>query len=144
MMDKILDWVEQHFVKAIILAVVAVILILVAVLFSVAQAADVKVSWSHPTQYTDNTPLALENIKETQVQYGTCTTATTPTFGTLTAEQVAAAPLTTITFTAVVPGKFCFRARTVDLQLRASAWTAAVAKTVVDIKPKVPTGVVVQ
>jgi len=143
-MEKILDWVEKHFVKAIVLSVVTVILLLVLVLFSVARAAEVNVSWTHPTQYTDNTALGVANLKETQVQYGTCTTATTPTFNVLTAEVVVPAPAATVKLLAVSPGTYCFRARVTDLQLRVSNWSVVVSKAIVEIKPKAPTTVVIQ
>ena len=108
-----------------------------------ANAADVKVSWTHPTQYSDGTVLALENIKDTRVQYGSCTTATTPTFGTLAVEKYVLAPAALHTFTTVAAGTYCFRAQTTDLQGRISPWSVVVSKPIVEIKPKAPTSVVI-
>ena len=119
-------------------------LAMVALLIALpAGAADVKVSWTNPTQYSDGTALALDNIKDTRVQYGTCTTATTPTFGTLTGEKYVPGPEATMTFTGVAAGTYCFRAQTTDLQSRVSSWSVVVSKPIVEIKPKAPTSVVI-
>ena len=104
-----------------------------------ALGAEVNVTWVHPTQYSDNSALPLEAIRDTTVQYGTCTTATTPTFGTLTRETIVPGPARTVLFSAVAPATYCFRARTTDAQARVSNWSAVVKKAVVDIKPKAPT-----
>ena len=117
----------------------ALAMLALLVVFS-ANAADVKVSWTHPTQYSDGTALPLESIKDTRVQYGTCATTA---FGTLTAEKYVAAPAATWTFTAVAAGTYCFRAQTTDLQGRISPWSVVVSKSIVEIKPKAPTSVVI-
>lgn len=108
-----------------------------------AVAADATVTWTHPTQYTSGAPLALEAIRETTVQYGTCTTATTPTFGTLTKETIVPGPAATVKLTGIAAGTYCFRARTTDTAGLVSAWSTVVSKAIVEVKPKAPTGVVV-
>lgn len=108
-----------------------------------ARAADATVSWTHPTQYTDGTAFTVDKIKESLVQYGTCTTATTPTFGTLTADAVVPAPAATVKLTGITAGTYCFRVRTVDTNSQVSSWSIVVQKAVVEVKPKAPTTVIV-
>lgn len=106
-------------------------------------AADVNVSWVYPTTYTTGAPMPIEEAKEIAIQYGTCTTATVPTFGTLTKEVIVPAPATTTKLTGVVAGTYCWRLKLTDTLLRVSAWTTVISKVIVETKPKAPINVVV-
>ena len=83
-------------------------LLLLALLPLTALAASVTVTWTHPTQNTDGTALALANIASTRVEHGTCSGTA---FGTKAGEAVVPAPATTTTFD-LGPGTHCFRAYT--------------------------------
>jgi hypothetical protein len=139
--DRTFFWLDRNYLPvsvALWLAVLALLSLLGAVI-NTAHAADATVSWTHPTQYTDGTALPIDKIRETAVQFGTCTTATPPGFGTLTRETIVPAPAATVKLTAVAAGTYCFRAKTVDVNTQAGAWSAVVQKAVVDVKPRPPT-----
>ena len=74
-----------------------------------ALAADVTVSWTHPVQFSDGSPLALNQIASTRVERGTCNGTA---FGTKQAEITVTAPAAQGVFAALVPGTYCFRAYT--------------------------------
>lgn len=74
-----------------------------------ALSADVTVSWTHPVQFADGTPLALAQIASTRVERGTCSGTS---FGTKQAEQTATGSGTSVVFLALSPGTYCFRAFT--------------------------------
>ena len=74
-----------------------------------ATAAQVTVSWTHPVQFTDGSPLALVQIAHTRVEWGTCLSG--GVFGTKLAEAIINAPQANMVST-VAPGTFCFRAFT--------------------------------
>lgn len=80
-----------------------------AIVAGTAQAADVSVTWTHPTSFEDGTPLTLAQIASTKVEYGSCSSGA---FGVKAGERVVPAPSTTITVTGFTPGLHCFRAAT--------------------------------
>jgi hypothetical protein len=85
----------------------------------VAYANTATVTWTHPTQRVDSTPLALADIKETQVDWAKCTASNTfPT--TVDGTKAVAAPATTTSIGPLAYGTWCFRARTADLAGRVS------------------------
>ena len=93
---------------------------LFGVLVGVAIAADTAtVTWQHPEQYNDDSPLALNDIMATEIEYGLCPpAATTTTVITINAptEYAVSIPLPT-------PGLWCFRARTRDSMGAWSDWS---------------------
>ena len=72
-------------------------------------AANVTVSWTHPTQFTDGSALALNQIASTRVEYGSCAGTA---FGTVAGQVTVPAPATTTTISGFAPGTHCFRAYT--------------------------------
>lgn len=96
-----------------------------------AYANTADVSWTHPTQRTDNTALAIADIKETQVDWAKCTASNTfPT--SVDGTKVVPAPAATTSIGPLAYGTWCFRARTVDTAGRVSdnsgtAWKQYVA-----------------
>ena len=72
-------------------------------------AADVTVSWTHPTQFTDGSALALNQIASTRVEYGSCSGTA---FGTVAGQVTIPAPTATTTISGFAPGTHCFRAYT--------------------------------
>ena len=73
-----------------------------------AMAADVTATWTHPTQNTDGSALAIVNIASTRIEHGTCSGTA---FGVKAGEVVVPGPATTTTI-ALPPGTHCFRAYT--------------------------------
>jgi hypothetical protein len=111
-------------------------LLLLALLPLSALAAGVTVSWTHPTQNTDGTALALANIASTRVEYGSCSGTA---FGTKAGEAVVPAPATTTTFD-LAPGTYCFRAysKTVAALGALESGPSGVASKVVPYSPPNP------
>lgn len=72
-------------------------------------AANVTVSWTHPTRFVDNSTLALSQIASTRVEFGSCSGAA---FGTKAGEVTVPAPATSTTINGLAPGTHCFRAYT--------------------------------
>jgi len=103
-----------------------------------AFAADAVVNWTHPTQFTDGSALAVGNIASTRVEFGSCAGTA---FGVKAGEVIVPAPATTATITNLAPGTHCFRAytRTVAaVGALESAATAAVSKVVPFVPPNPP------
>jgi hypothetical protein len=73
-----------------------------------ALAADLTVTWTHPTAFADNSPLTLAQIASTRVEYGTCSGSA---FGTASGSVTVPAPAASGVVT-VPPGTWCFRAFT--------------------------------
>lgn len=86
--------------------------VLVVSCASRADAADVNVTWTHPTQRVDNTVLTLAEIKETQIEYGQCVAGAFP--ATAVGTVKVPAPTTNTIITGLGYGTWCFRGRTVD------------------------------
>ena len=132
---KLADWIDDHLPLAIGVVLAFLVLFLCLVVFAVAHAENATVSWSHPTQRVDGTPLAISEIKETQVDWGLCSAGTFPSLpaGTL----AFAAPSTSGTVPNLAYGTWCFRARTLDTGGRLSDNSTVVSKVIL-APPKPP------
>lgn len=109
-----------------------------------ANAADAELSWTHPTQYTDNTPLPIAQIARTDIQYGLCATGNTSLLPTPPPVTVAVpTALTAFTVTPLNAGRWCFAVRTAATNGEVSVWTPFVTKVVAPPAPKAPTNLVV-
>ena len=95
--------------------------------FGSASAADATLTWTHPTQRTDNTALPLAEIKETQIDWAVCATGNTFPATPLGTKAVPA-PANTTVVTGLTYGTWCFRARTADLTGEVSINTGTVWK----------------
>ena len=82
---------------------------LCVVTVAAALAAEVTVSWTHPVNFSDGTPLAIAQIASTRVERGTCNAGA---FGTKQGEQTATGSATSVLFPSLSPGTYCFRAYT--------------------------------
>jgi hypothetical protein len=76
-------------------------------------AADATLTWTHPTQRVDNTPITLADIRETQLDWGVCGVGNTFP-ATPAGTKAVPAPGTTTVVTGLAYGTWCFRARSVD------------------------------
>ena len=74
-----------------------------------ALAADLTVTWTHPTAFADGSPLALSQIASTRIEYGTCSGTA---FGTASGSITVPAPAASGVVTNLTPGTWCFRAFT--------------------------------
>jgi len=111
--------------------------ILVVSCASRADAADANVTWTHPTQRIDSTPLPLTEIKETQVDYAQCTAGALTFPATPVGTVKVPAPATNTIVTGLGYGTWCFRARTVDTGGLMSDNSGQISKTVL-APPKPP------
>lgn len=104
----------------------------------IALVATALYTWTMATAYTDGTPLAIEDISATLVQWGTCGTG--GVFGAELGSTSVAAPLTTYTV-ALSPGTaYCSQLFTVLDDGRQSAASAAVRHVeVAGVDPNAPT-----
>lgn len=115
-------------------------LLALLVLAGSAVAGQAVVTWTNPTARTDGTALTAAQIGSTEVDHGTCSGTA---FGTSSGTQSATGAATTLTITGLVPGTYCFRARTVDTSGVQSGWSAVVSKVVPVAAPNPPTIVTV-
>ena len=115
------DW----FLIALVLAGFAGLLMAAAV-----QAANVTLTWAHPTEYVDNSPLPPSEIQATELAWGACNEP----------PQVVASTqgsLTSYTVQALGRGEWCFFARTVVVGGERGAWSDP-ALLILTTKPKAP------
>lgn len=112
--------------------IVLILTLLATVFTGAAFAATANLTWTHPTQRVDNTSLALSEIKETEIEYGTCTGTAEP-FGISPIGSkvfpVGTTPTQSGQVTSLAYGKWCFRARTVPVvqpDTNKSDWTGTV------------------
>ncbi len=113
MVDRILDWVEMHFLKAILLSILALVLTLCAIVYSVAQADDVTVSWTQPLTNTNGSAIPATgagSIQSNRVAWGSCVGSA---FGTQIGAQVVPAA-TSYTVPSLPPATYCFRVTAVN------------------------------
>jgi hypothetical protein len=118
-------------------------LLLLAMSSTLASAANVEVSWTHPTAFTDGTPLALTQIASTKIEYGTCSGTA---FGVKAGERVVPAPAATVSLTGFTPGLHCFRAATTTTTAAGgltSTFSGVATKTIDWSPPNPPTIVTV-
>jgi hypothetical protein len=114
-----------------VIASVAFALILLLFCISRANAADATLTWTHPTTFTDGTPIPATGtgaITATDLEYGLCNAAKNG-FGATAVIVSVPAPATTRIVTGLGNGSWCFHART--NAGAPSAWTGFVAKDVV-------------
>lgn len=137
MIDRVLDWVEKHYLHATLIVLATLMLVVAMAFASLAHAATLTGSFTLPTQYEDGSPLPASNIKHIRVEVGTCSLSAQ--FLAKEGEQLVPPPATTWTVT--VPrtfGQFCARAQTETTLGTLSAWTPSVTKTIAEPPPKPP------
>lgn len=76
----------------------------------VASAATVTVNWTHPTTYTDGSPLNVADISQTRIEYGLCVAGAFP--ATAAGQFIASGQATSAASPNLTPGTWCFRAYT--------------------------------
>jgi hypothetical protein len=119
-------WIDAFRVPARMAAWLGALVALMLLAFA-AHAQEASVTWTHPTAYVDETPLALGEIESTEIEFGRCSDgglATEPAPVSVTVPGPAAeAP------GIALPdyGRWCFRARTIVAGV-ASEWTSIVSK----------------
>lgn len=101
-----------------------------------SQTATDTISWEHPSQRTDNSPLPLSQIKHTQISWGV--SGGPYTGGTVNVP----APAATTILQRTLAGTRCYVAYTVDLQDRISVASSEACKTIVS-PPKAPAALAV-
>lgn len=119
--------------------VVLALLLVSLVMCSRAHAGTATVSWTHPTTYTDGSALALTDISQTRIEYGTCAGTA---FGTKAGEQIATGTATTVTITNLAVGTWCFRGYTTAKGVESGPSVVA-SKVVPQAAPNPPTLVTV-
>lgn len=120
-----------------VLGLAAIALALFVFLPSKCEAGNADVSWTHPTQYVDGTPLPLASILRTEIQWGKCNaTQTAFDTGVVPITVNVAAPAAAQAIPAIPTGKYCFRARTVSTANELSDWTNLVWKDVTNVPGK--------
>lgn len=99
-------------------------------------ADEIEVSWEHPTERTDATPIAIADIARTEIRYAPCSSAVPPTLGTPVAVVSVPAPAKTTTIANLADGRWCVQARSIDTAGLASDWTGVAWRAA---RPKPPT-----
>jgi len=96
-------------------------------------AATVTITWDHPTQYVDGTPLPSGALTATRIEWGTCNGTS---FGTRAGERIVPYPAATTTID-LAPGTHCIRAysRTASAE---SSPTNTLVHTVLPPAPQPP------
>lgn len=128
MIDRLVDWVENHFLAALYAVLLALVVLLVGVFWSLAHAATATVTWTHPTSRIDGTALTPTEIKATRIAYGKCP-------ATDTVVDVPA-PASSWISPDLGYGTWCFKAATVDQANLVSDYTGIVQK--VHVAPPSP------
>jgi hypothetical protein len=137
MIDKALDWIEQNYLRATLIALAVMVLLLGLTFASLAKAATLTGAFTLPTQYEDGTALPQASIKHIRVEAGTCSQSAQ--FYAAEGSQLVAPPATAWSIT--VPrafGKFCVRAQTETVDGTLSVWTGTATKTIAEPQPKPP------
>lgn len=106
------------------LALAAVLTVFLPGLACAAGSQSDDITWVHPTQRVDNSALPITEISRTEIEVSKN--------GVVLETVSVPAPATAYTWNRTLPPNYtmCYRARTVDTTELASAWTAAVCKTV--------------
>lgn len=110
---------------------------IIATLLSLAVAsaalADTNtVTWTNPTQFTDDTTLSPSDITSSTVEWGTCSGTS---FGTTSGTGTATGAVTSFITPDLAAGTWCHRVRTNMKSGTQSLWSNVAIKT---ISPKVP------
>jgi hypothetical protein len=114
------------------------IALVIAGIGNLARGADGVVSWTHPTQYTDNTPIPAGGLSGTEIQYGKCNATRTGLLATPAPVTVSVPfPATTRTITGLTNAEWCFAARSTQPVGSPSDWTGFAWK-LIDLQPKPP------
>lgn len=112
---------------------------------ALALAAVLTVTWTHPSQNTDNTAIPATgpgSIASTRVEYGTCAPGSTPAapvFGSKSGEVVVTGQAQTTPLPNLGPGTYCGRAFTTNTYGEESAASNVAQKTINAPVPKPPT-----
>jgi hypothetical protein len=115
----------------------AVLALLVLCCWSLAAtAAEITVSWAHPTTRVDGTTLPLGSIANTRIEYAPC--ASGSTFPATGAQSTLALPAVTNTRITVPAGRYCLRGYTIDTAGVSSAATNVATVTALDAAPNPP------
>lgn len=125
--DRVALWLDRHYWPASIALWISVgaLLLMLASIFTRAEAADASLTWTLPTQRVDNTPVTISEIKHTEIIYGLCAAGQLPA---TTASAVFVSPATTGKITGLGYGTWCFAARVSDTDGLLSALTPTVSK----------------
>jgi hypothetical protein len=140
------EWIHQNHLKAVKIAIVGVMLLLMVAVCSAVKAADATVSWVHPTTNVDGSAIPASgagSLTGTRVEWGTCTNLV---WATKVGESVVPAPAASYTIAGLAPGTYCTRAysrNTYAVESAVSTITALSSKTVLPPVPNPPTGVAV-
>lgn len=103
---------------------------------SAAVAATLNVSWQHPTQFTDNSPLTIDQIESTRIEYGDCDAA--GGWGSKQGETIVAAPATSVQITTAGWGLKCVRGYTRATAAAGGQESAASGVANKNVPPPVP------
>lgn len=109
-------------------------------LAGVAFAGSATATWTHPTQYTDNTALAVADIQQTRLEYGSCVGTA---FGVKAGEVIVTGSGTSATVQNLTAGAYCFRAYTKAKGVESAA-SAVASKVVPQTAPQPPVLVTVE
>lgn len=140
------DFMNAHPLRWLALYVTLAMLLVFAV--PAAFAADAQLTWTNPTQHTDNTPIPATGTGRlllTRIEYGTCAgTAPNYTFGTKAGESLFNVPATSGTISGHAGGStVCFRAYAQLASGTESAPTGVVYKTFAPSVPQPPASLAV-
>ena len=142
--DRILDWVERHFLKSVALAVLTLCLLLCLVVYNVGHAADVRVSWTQPVANVDGSTIPVSgagSLTSNRVEWGSCVGTA---FGTAAGSQTIPAA-TSYLITGLAPATHCFRVTATNTYGSESAVSNVAQKIVpapVPLPPVVTTAVI--
>ena len=110
-----------------------VIMALLSLLPMQLLAGEAIVTWDHPTQYVDGTPLPGSSIARTDLEYGKCNATRNGLLATPAPVILQVAyPAATRTISSLGAGEWCVRARTVATSAtdNTSEWTAFAWKAI--------------
>lgn len=119
-------------------AIIGALVGLLALAFTDARGADGTLTWAHPTQYVDNTPIPAGGLSGTEIRYGRCNATRNGLLATPAPVTVSVPfPATTRTITGLSNGEWCYQARSTQPVGSPSDWTGHVWG-LIDLKPKPP------
>lgn len=119
-------------------AVTALVLLVAGLAVVPVFAAPVTVTWTHPTSYSDGSPLVVADIASTTVEYGSCNGSS---FGTKAGQVVVNGPAASAQIERP-PGTHCFRAATTVIASKGggtSTFSNVASKVVPFPSPNPPT-----
>lgn len=119
------------------------LLVLAALAFAPAFAADAVVSWTHPILNVDGTSIPASGsgaIASTRVEWGSCSGTA---FGTKSGEATVAYPTATVAVPGLAVGKWCFRAFSRNGAGVDSLSSGVASKTIAPAQPQPPTALTI-